>query len=416
MTCNLNRPDPQTLFDQHKKMFENTILGGAQVIPESNEWYAIAVNYAAAEEMFAVLAQSFNELDPAEACCDNLYSMAARDGVFPFPATFSQGYIKLTGVAGTPLPATLEFLVDGQTYVTATDTSAPTQIDENGQAVTRVRALVPGVEGNISVTNGTLVTAVADVEGNVEICGGSFCQGAEAEPCESFRARYIARKQYQPRATQAWIQQKLLEWPCATRAIARAGSCCSCSDNKIEGCSGCAECGNALDFYVMFDGTFECGIAPDNIIAEIDNWMFGEIQGYGMGQLPVGVCGSIRPVTPLQVVVRVELDGCPTAAQIQDIETQVAEFMGTLSPSLPLNTSQIVSIVNEVLEYNIEPDVFVELVNPEEGYGPATASLQQTDEALAFITDCAVEPECDVMVCLSDIIIDRTAVIGDANC
>lgn len=83
MACIIPRPDPKILFDQIKNQFSSTVLGGGQVIPESNEWYVVANDYAAAEQFFAIADQMWREANPETACCDNLYKMAAQHGVFP---------------------------------------------------------------------------------------------------------------------------------------------------------------------------------------------------------------------------------------------------------------------------------------------------------------------------------------------
>ena len=100
-----------------------------------------------------------------------------------------------------------------------------------------------------------------------------------------------------------------MEFPCATRVCVREGSCCRC---KAE-CSdcGCKNCGNRMEFYVLFDGVFPCGIPPQNIVDDITDWLFGEHQGYGEGQVEIGVCGQIYAPIPLSVNVHIDIEGCP---------------------------------------------------------------------------------------------------------
>ena len=95
MSCTIPRPDPQALFDHLRNMFSSTVLGGGKVIPESNEWYVITNDYAAAEQYYAIADQMWRETNPETACCENLYKMAARNGMFPAPASTAQGYAKL---------------------------------------------------------------------------------------------------------------------------------------------------------------------------------------------------------------------------------------------------------------------------------------------------------------------------------
>lgn len=321
MACTILRPDPQALFDQLKNMFSSTVLGGGAVVPESNEWYVVANDYAMAEQFYAVADQMWRETNPETACCDNLYTMAARNGVFPRPASHAEGYVKLTGTPGATVPNPFEVLTTLGVYSSVG--TVVVNLSPAGDAVVRVRALLPGPEMNSAgaVTTGTLMTPATGIDPDVIVCGGTFCGGAVAEDCESFRRRYLDRLAYQPRATMAWIRQKILEFPCATRVCAREGSCCRCDGEA--GC-GCSNCGNTMQFYVLFDDSFPCGIPPQHIIDDLSTWLFGEHQGYGEGQVEIGVCGKLYAPLPLPVDVFVDIEGCPTVAQKKAIDEGVA--------------------------------------------------------------------------------------------
>lgn len=397
MACELQRPDPQDLFNRYRNMFSNTVLGGAAVVEESNEWYATSVNYAIAEEFYAITEQAWKERDPRTACCENLYDLAAMDGVYPRPAVSAQGYVKVTGVAATVLPAPLEFLIGEQTFVSSSAITQPTAIGDTGVTVIRVRALTPGAAGNITETEGTLTSVVdAAVETTVEICGGTFCDGSDSENCEAFRQRYLRRLRYQPRATNAWMVDKLLEWPCATRAFQRAGDCCRCGNDCSNGgdCGdcGCADCGGDLSFYVMMDNTFDCGIAPATVVEEIQDWMFGSPQGYGLGQVEVGVCGRIVPVNAVMVDIFVDIADCPTASQVQKIREQITEYFTTAEPSHPVYMQTINSIVAGVMGIGVNTDARLDIVN-------------EADEASdrTYQGNCDIEFRCDYMPCLRNI-------------
>src|SRR6188768_2941935 len=117
MACIILRPDPKVLFDQIQHMFSSTVLGGGRIVPESNEWYVVANDYAAAEQYFAIADQMWRENNPETACCDNLYKMAARNGVYPLPASHASGYAKLTGIPGSAVPPQLEIVTSQGTYV-----------------------------------------------------------------------------------------------------------------------------------------------------------------------------------------------------------------------------------------------------------------------------------------------------------
>lgn len=402
MTCsNLTRPESQDLFNRYQQLFQNTVLGGSAVIPESNEWYAIAVNYAMAEEFYALTDQAFKERDPRTACFDNLLILAERDGVYPRPSVPAQGYVKLTGTPNTALPAPLEFTIDGSQFITSNDSTQVTQLSDQGVATVRVRAIIPGESGNLSnQTTGMMTTVVAGVDQTVEVCGGSFCGGTDEEGVEAFRSRYLRRLQYQPRATQQWMVDKFLEWPCVTRAMVRAGSCCECGceDNRTgsavseEGCSdcGCADCGGKMHFYVMFGNTFPNGIAPREVLDEVQEWMFGTPQGYGAGQVEIGVCGRVYEVKSIPINLIVDMDGCPSSNQLSSIRGLINEFFTTVEPSKPLNTNSLSLSIQRSLGSNISVEVSVNFVNEE-------------DEQHVYSTVCSFDPDCDYMFTLDSV-------------
>lgn len=404
MTSAIERPGSQELFERYKSMFETVVLGGAQVVPESNEWYAVAFQYAAGEQAFALASQYFAETDPATACFENLVRIAAADGIYPRADTFAQGYVKLTGTAGAEFPSRLQITAGEQTFITATDTGQPTQIGADGAAVVRVRALQGGSVGNQIVTTGTIAGGLTNVDQTVEVCGGSFCAGQDAETEAEFRARYIARLQYKPRATDALIRELLGDWPCVTRVYQRGGSCCRCSDCNDIGTDcqdcGCAECNAKLDYYVLFDGSFDCGIPPESVVEELQTWLFGELPGYGQGQLPVGVCGTIREINPVLVNVGVDVATCLSSAQRIEIETQVAEYFETIAPSEPVSVPSVQAIVLDILGIGQTVNVYLTLQDEALGYGDLAA---QDDTRHVFVTAGGLEPDCDYMLCLGGI-------------
>lgn len=394
MTCTIARPDPQALFDQLKNMFSSTVLGGGKVIPESNEWYVISNDYAAAEQFYAIADQMWRETNPETACCDNLYKMAAQHGVFPRPPAHAQGYAKLTGVPGSAVPSYFEIQTTIGTFVSVG--TVPLTIPASGSLTVRVRALVPGAEMNAdgTVTEGVLTTPAPGIDTTVQICGGQFCAGAAEETCEQFRKRYLERLAYQPRATMAWIKQKFLEFPCTSRVCVREGTCCRCTPEcpECKGC-GCDNCGNRMEFYVFFDGIFPCGIPPQNVVEDITTWMFGEHQGYGEGQVEIGVCGKVFTPKPLMVDVVVDIVGCPSAAQKQTIEQYIRELFTRICPSMPFRIKQVELLIATVIGAEIDSSV---RFDPPEGVTWAREDV--------WVTACGdLEPECDVMPCLNTI-------------
>jgi hypothetical protein len=394
MSCIILRPDPKVLFDQFRNMFSSTVLGGGQVIPESNEWYVVSNDYAAAEQFYAIADQMWRETNPETACCENLYKMAARNGVFPRPASHAEGYAKLTGVAGSAIPPSFEIQTTAGTYVSVG--TVPLTMPDSGEIIVRIRALTPGSEMNAAgeVTTGTLTTPAPGLNTDVAICGGSFCGGAEAEECEAFRKRYLERLSYQPKATMAWIKQKLLEFPCATRVCVREGACCRCEAECTD--CGCKNCGNRMQFYVLFDGVFPCGIPPQNVVEDITTWLFGEHQGYGEGQVEIGVCGQIYAPIPLLVDVFIDIAGCPSSAQKQIIEDQIHALFRRICPSTPLLAKQLELIIANVVGAEINAQVRFEFP----GYEDATPPYPRN---LVYVDSCAIEPECDVLPCLNTV-------------
>jgi hypothetical protein len=403
MACNIERPDPQELFDRYKDMFSSTVLGGGAVIPESNEWYAVALNYAMAEEFYALTEQAWKERDPRQACAVNLEAQAALDGVYPNPAVPAQGFIKLTGTPGTTLPAPLEFTVGSTSFVTASNATQPTRVADDGSAVVRVRAVTPGAAGNVSQQTGLMATNVPGVNQEVEVCGGTFCEGQDAETTTQFRQRYLNRLQYQPRATLNWLQNKLLEWPCATRAILRRGNCCGCGCEQpatvggaVANCQdcGCVDCGGKMHFYLLFDNSFPNGIAPASVLQEVEDWLFGSPQGYGLGQAEIGVCGMIAPVNPVEVDVFVDVADCPTSTDLTNVQTVVDEFFTTVEPSVAVSGAALSASISRLLG-GVDVDVRFELVDPSVGYGLGTPT---DDTKHVYVTPCALEPDCDYML------------------
>lgn len=394
MTCTILRPDPQVLFDQLRNMFATTVLGGGQVIPESNEWYVVTNDYAAAEQFYAIADQMWRENNPETACCENLYKMAAQHGVFPRTAAHAEGYAKLTGTPGATVPATFE--VSTEIGIFTSVGTVPLTIPATGETVVRLRALTPGPDMNSTgdVTTGLITTSAPGINNDVVICGGRFCGGADAEDCEAFRKRYLERLAYQPRATMAWIKQLIMEFPCVSRVCIREGACCRC-DPECGDC-GCKNCGNNMNFYALFDETFPCGIPPQHVVDDITTWLFGEHQGYGEGQVEIGVCGRIFVPTPLMVNVIIDIEGCPSTSEKQLIDDQIVALFKRICPSLPLRTKQIELIIATILGAEVNTQVRFELPGYEGNVPPYPRNLVYADH-------CGLEPECDVLPCLNEI-------------
>jgi len=384
MVCKLDRPSPQELFERVKNNFSANVLGGYDVVPESNEWYVVTNDYAMHEEFYSIAEAQWKAQDPRFMCCHDLYKHASERGVLPYPSTPAQGYIKVTGDAGTIVPSPLEVIIEGQNF-RATGTT-PAQVPEEGEFDVRVKALVPGKVGNIAVmsSSGTLATAVNGLESEVFVYGSSFCGGSEAEDCEAFRARFLNRMGYQPQANNQWIMDKLREWPCVTRVCERSGSCC---EIEPDGKCGCNSCNHSQGFYVMFDGTFACGIPPQCVIDDLNTWMWGDPPGKGQGQAPLGVCGVIK--APVASIIDVNITGglCMTKAEQSTIIDRVTDLFLQACPSQFFAKRQVELAIAQI----------VGLVDPFE------VSFVDRTGNMTFTPCGDLDPNCDILPCIGEI-------------
>ena len=110
---------------------------------------------------------------------------------------------------------------------------------------------------------------------------------------------------------------------------------------------------------------FPCGIPPQYIVDDINDWLFGEHQGYGEGQVEIGVCGKIYAPKPLMVNVIIDIVGCPTSAQKQIISDQITALFKRICPSMPLRTKQIELIIASVIGAEVNAAARFEIVGYE---------------------------------------------------
>jgi hypothetical protein len=361
--------------------FSATVLNGGDVIPESNSWYVVANDYAMAEQFYSISAMMMKEMDPRTACCDRLIEMAALDGVYPRPATTARGYIEVTGAVGSTMPNPVVAKFGSKTYKSVG--VVPDLMPTGGSTVIRVRAEEPGPEGNLlSSQAGTLNSAPTGIDGAVKAYG-TFCGGADAESCEVFRQRYLRRKAFSPRATNAWIRDKILEFDCVTRVVERSGNCSDCFDCGTS----CNKCQGKIEFYALFENSFECGLAPQNIINELNDWLFGNPKGIGAGQVEIGVCGTVYTAKPLKVEVHIFGLNCSTPAQQREIEGAISEIFRRASPSIPFRKRNIELAVAQIMGPSIDFEVQMLMASGE-----------------GRVSGCGdVEPLCDYMPCLESI-------------
>lgn len=383
--CIPARPDPRALWDDIASKFSATVLGGADIIPESNEYYVTSLLYAMSEQFYAYSSQLQVESDPRTACCENLVNIASEWGMYPRPAQFAEGYVLITGNPNADLVDPLEMSSGGSEYRSVGN--VPARLNSEGAATVRFRSLEAGPAANLSQADtGRLTNAPAGVNAEVEILGASFCGGALEETCEQFRQRFLDRLAFRPKATQSWIIEKLMEWPCVTRVCERSGNCCD--PNEDECCpDNCAEnIGN--EFYILMDDTFECGVPPQCVVDEIDDWMFGPSprKGKGVGQAPIGVCGRLVVPDVARFNIFVDSHECLSPNQEQAIEDALRGFMLQVCPSVDILYQQLIVVIGQILGPLAKFDIH---------FRSGADGIE--------IDNCGMRVDCDVMPCLQNI-------------
>lgn len=386
MACEIERPSPRVLFESIKSMFSSNVLGGAPIIPESNEWYVVSNDYAQAEQFFSISEQAWREKDPRYACCDNLIEMAARDGFYPNPATFASGYIQLSGTASTVLPSTIEVTIANQQFVNAGP--VPAQLNAQGRAVVRMRALEPGMEGNLpgNTGGGSLSTPIPGVNNNFTIYGNQFCGGSEAEECEPFRTRYLERMRYKPNFSLDQIKETLKTWPCVTGVCERLGTCCY--DDDVQDWQGGIACGRPIRLYALFDGIFPFGAAPQDQIHELNEWLFGVVQGVGQGKAPWGVTGTVYNFVGGYIDIDIDGMACSSPATTNEIRARIEEYVERICPSQILYKRDIEAIISQLTA----------------GTGNYEVLFNSASDRITIDIGCGdAIPECDVRIALRNL-------------
>lgn len=387
MSCKIAFPSTQDLWDKVSRDFSTYVLNGAEIIPESNEHYVRALMFAMQQEVLMYAEQIVREQDPRTASCDSLIDLAERDGVTQAGATPYRGYVKLTGTAGTAIPQDIQIEINGQTYTSAQ--VVPAVIGNDGVTYLYVEAVKPGTENQPTATSGTITDPPAGINETVDVMG-NFCGASDAETCEQLRSRYLEYLRYSPTAGINWILEKAGEWPCAS-AVYNAKEYCKDDNNCRPGQVDACECANTLELYMMFQGTFPCGLAPDCIIDEANRWLFGQPQGYGNGQLPFGVCGRIRYTRPVFAEIRLSGAACLTGAQIKEIQNTLTDYIANLPPSATLYLQEL-----RMLIYQIAPQqrIGLTIIPYTDGEGNETGDHLKIDRCGDGV------PDCDYKICL----------------
>lgn len=395
MACKITRPDSDTIFTRVEQMFSTTVLGGADVIPESNEFLAVSLNYAMMEEFYSMSEIAWREHDPRYACCDNLIEIAALDGVFPHPASFSQGYIRVTGDAGTVIPSTISFDFGGSMYVPAGP--VPSQMPDEGFAVIRAQAVEPGPGKNMAAnTIGTLVGGAGALDAEVMVYG-RFCGGAVAEGCEQFRSRYLQRIASKTNYGLEWVKEQVLSWPCVTGVCVREGVCCDPADE-----AGPIRCNTEIRLYAIFDNTFECGMPPQCVVDEMTDAIFGTPQGLGTGLAEWGMFGRIYTATPVNIGIVVSGLSCNTPTQSALIKQRILDFTSKVCPSTPIRADDLRMIVAQILGTTKGFSIFFDI--PEGTVGVETN----------YCGDAV--PSCDYKICVDDVQLIGQSLVSGGTC
>ena len=351
MSCRIPRPTLAALFAQASARFSIDVLKGSEIIPETNEWYVVGLHTAMMDEFFSIADQLAKDLDPTQCCCESLYEIAARDGIYPRGATGASGYVTFTGTAGAKLPTQLGVVLGDEALFTTS--KLPFEVPASGTVTARVRSQSTGSKMNQSTGADqtlALTTTYTGLSSTATLHGGLLCGGTDAEECEPFRERYHERLRMKPRSRAADIETLILSWPCATRVARRGGSCC-----KIEEDASCASlCTNGLNYYVFFDGTFENGLAPQCTIDEMNTWLFGTTPGAGEGQADIGVCGSLHTATAVPVAVMIAGLDCYGRTKKTMVEERIAALFKTMDPSSFLLQRAVEAVIVQIYGASVD--------------------------------------------------------------
>jgi uncharacterized phage protein gp47/JayE len=330
-----NRPEPKKLYNQIRDLFSVYVLGGAPIIPESNEFYVVNNDYASAETIYSNIQRTLKELDWETACCSNLYKAASDLGIYPRPKMRHRGFVKIMGVNSTNIPLGTKFNIGQNVFEIDQQLSGNIYNIENGVVYIGVKNTVDELLGDVpSITN--LQTPIVGVT-EVKLLG-YLCGGDTEENCEEFRKRAIQRRKTAYKPNIKWVVEKLEEFPCVTRVA-------------IRECDECLYDGNT-NVYVFFDNTFEYGIPPLNVVRQIDKWFYGKVKGAGQGQAPIGMFGSVYVPEVKKVDIQIISADCLSNNEINSFKTKLQELFSNFNPGDKLPKLWI-----NVLLLNVNPNL-----------------------------------------------------------
>lgn len=305
--CTFPRPSIQELQQDLKTEISTRILGGAPVLPMSNEDILAFIMSGTVNLMHGYVNQALKESNPADMCCDNLVAYAARKGIYLSAATRARGVVVITGTPGAAIPDNIRFVGDESREYKADPTTStnPVVIGSDGRAVLRVAAAVGGFTYNLGPGAVlTLSTTIPDIDSEATVSDSGMRGGASAEDCDTLRKRVLGLEGAGAVSTNLeWFQGMALRWPGVTRVC-------------VDECEGCCDTGR-IDMYAFFDGAYlPDGVPPPSVLEEMSEWMFGQNPGRGEGRAPVGSVGSFKTPLPTYLDVVVQCwQGCETGME-----------------------------------------------------------------------------------------------------
>lgn len=305
LDCTIPRPSIEDLQQAAKTEISTRMLGGAPVLPMSNEDVLSFIFAGTTNLMHGYVAQGLKESDPKDMCCDNLVKYAARRGIFLQGSERGRGIVIITGTPGAAIPGNIRFVDElSQEYkLDPSYVTNPVVMPAEGSVALFIAASGGGARYNKpGGTVLTVSTTIPDIDIEATVTTAGILGGTDDETCDQLRDRVLAsEKQGAVSTNTAWFMSQTLKWPGVSRA---------CSDE----CERCCEQGLVL--YPFFDGAYEDGVPPISVIDAMNLWMFGPARTHGEGLAPIGTLGEYRAALPTLLTIHVDcVEGCaPNAA------------------------------------------------------------------------------------------------------
>jgi len=295
--CRIPRPDIAQLSEAVRVEFSKRLLGGAPVLPLSTEDILAFVMAGTVNLMHGMVSQALKETDPAFMCCDSLVVYAARHGINLLGATRAKGYVAITGDPNAAIPTSLRLigLASREYKQDPAVTWNPVHLDAAGGAVVRVVSALPGNVFNLPTGSAlTVGTSAPGIDIDATVVGNGLIGGSDAETCDQLRARVLAAESAGVLSTnQQWYIAQTMSYPGVTRAC-------------LDECEGCCD-PTHLVVYPFFEGVYgdattpPYGVPPQEVIDEMNHWMWGLNNGKGEGLAPVGAQGHYECATPVKI-------------------------------------------------------------------------------------------------------------------